>query len=67
MIIVSDISFQPFNDLMPAKPLSQKRNSKDFDRLKPRAALSLYDEATKNSWPYGRVRSERERLGADDD
>jgi len=63
---MSDIRFQPFNDLVPAKPLSQKRNSKDFDRLKPAAALSFYDEATKNSWPHGRVRGERERLGADD-
>ena len=60
-------SIQPFNDLTPAKPLSHKRNSKDFDQLKPRAALSLHDEATKNFWPHDRARVERERLGADDD
>jgi hypothetical protein len=60
-------SIQPCNDLTPAKPLSHKRNSKDFDRLKPRAALSSHDEATKDSWPHDRVRVERERVGAIDD
>ena len=47
--------------------MSHKRNSKGFDRLNRRAAISLHDETTKNSWANDRLGIERERVGANDD
>ena len=49
--------------------LSHKRNSKGFDRLNRRAAISLHDETpkTEDPWVSTSAGTKRERIGANDD